>query len=83
MYLRIHHIFDLVFGGRDQKGAIMSSDAKAAKTAEPLRGSDWRSATVKERPTVTTSGQVIWSTRDLLFPSGHAVRSASKGLKKD
>jgi hypothetical protein len=26
-------------------------------------------------PTVTSSGQVVWSTRDLLFPSGHSSRS--------
>jgi hypothetical protein len=27
------------------------------------------------RPTVTANGQVMWSTRDLLFPTGRPARS--------
>lgn len=78
MNLRKFLLLDLLFGHKDSEGVAMSNDVKASKGAAPVRGADSDRATVKERPTVTTSGQVIWSTRDLLFPAGHAVRSIPK-----
>jgi hypothetical protein len=58
----------------------MSGDVKTVKTVQPVRGDT--KADVRDRPTVTANGQVIWSTRDLLFPAGHAVRSVSRTVKK-
>jgi len=79
MNLRKFPLLDLLFGHKDSEGVAMSSEAKGSKSGEAVREADSSHAvTVKERPTVTTSGQVIWSTRDLLFPSGHTVRSVPK-----
>jgi len=55
----------------------MSREARKSENAQPARGKA-DDVTGKQRPTVTTSGQVIWSTRDLLFPTGHAARSATR-----
>jgi hypothetical protein len=58
----------------------MSSVGKAAKAAEQRDAGP--KAANQNRPTVTSSGQVIWSTRDLLFPSGHPARPAPQKPKK-
>jgi len=59
----------------------MSKTAKASENFGSPRANKTTHVvhvTTNSRPTVTNSGQVFWSTRDLLFPSGHTVRSAAK-----
>jgi hypothetical protein len=60
-------------------GMAMPGSSKAAEAIkQPVEKSDQ----TEPRPTVTANGQVMWSTRDLLFPAGHPVRSASRPQKK-
>jgi hypothetical protein len=59
----------------------MPKNGKTAKAEKSARKNNIPTSTDK-RPTVTGSGQIIWSTRDLLFPSGYVIRSASKVAKK-
>jgi hypothetical protein len=75
--LRIHSFLAVLFSGSIVGGLIMSGSSKAGE-AQPVEKTDQ----AEPRPTVTTTGQVMWSTRDLLFPSGHPVRSASRPQKK-
>ena len=44
--------------------------------AEALQESTAKANEAPSRPAVTSSGQVVWSTRDLLFPAGHSSRTA-------
>jgi hypothetical protein len=80
MDLHISAFIALLFRVIGHRGRDMSSIDKASKGVE--HAADANKAAAKERPTVTTSGQVMWSTRDLLFPTGHAQRSAVKAGKK-
>jgi hypothetical protein len=57
----------------------MSEKSRSAKPAQPAESAGKTSqASGKQSPTVTSSGQVIWSTRDLLFPAGHAPKTLKK-----
>jgi len=51
-----------------------------------LKASDAAKSTDQKKlddlPTVTSTGQIMWSTRDLLFPSGRAPRSATPRQSK-
>ncbi|MEP7243138.1 MAG: hypothetical protein ABI885_05570 [Gammaproteobacteria bacterium] len=53
----------------------MSGIGKASNGAE--RVTDAKATDARRGPTVTASGQIMWSSRDLLFPSGHAARRAA------
>ena len=54
----------------------------SSKAEDAIKQPAEKTDQAEPRPTVTASGQVMWSTRDLLFPSGHPVRSASRPQKK-
>jgi hypothetical protein len=52
------------------------------KAADAAKSSGEGKDRVRSRPTVTNSGQVMWSTRDLLFPAGHPASSIPPPAKK-
>jgi hypothetical protein len=49
----------------------MSETYKTARPDKPCE----KVGRPASRPTVTANGQVMWSTRDLLFPAGRPARS--------
>jgi hypothetical protein len=79
MDLRISKLRQLLFPSSGQRGRTMSNSGKTAKDVNQTDSAPKQ--TNQSRPTVTTSGQVIWSTRDLLFPSGHPRSTSGKSKK--
>jgi len=79
MGLGISRLFALLFPSGGHRGRAMSSVGKAAKAANQTDSASKQ--TNQSRPTVTNSGQVIWTTRDLLFPSGQPRATSNKAKK--
>lgn len=80
MDLRVFRWIDLLLRPTRHGRRAMSSVRRGAKAAAQ-RDVGAKPAN-HNRPTVTSNGQVIWSTRDLLFPSGHPARPAPQKPKK-
>lgn len=80
-YLHLTRRIAVLLTPRGVKGRNMSDRSKDTGTVKQTE-QDQKSGQHTMGPTVTTSGQVMWTTRDLLFPSGHAQRTAPRPAKK-